>query len=109
MSLLRNHVEGLSKLGITVKVQTSKSCAAVKGLVFNNEVYSVCSTVPVEIEVVKKKSQGRESDFEDASLEDKAPADVESVSESESANSSKGMNILNENLYIQKSDNIYTF
>lgn len=96
---LREHVEGLAKLGISVRVQAGarSRLAAVKGLVFNNEVFSICTTVAVEIETLSTKQSTKEAD-EASEREKQAFASVEeqdSVSEKE-LNPTEG----NEFLYI---------
>lgn len=96
-SKLRSYVEDLSRLGISIRVAASSRSreAAVKGLVFNNEIYSVCTNVPVEIELImakdKRKNDGDLS-FEEGPINELVAQDAESASENE-LNPTKGMYI----------------
>ncbi len=67
---LREHVEGLSQLGISIRVQACNRYreAALKGLVFNNNIYAVCTNIPVEIEMVSV-ARDKQSNEEDSTTQ----------------------------------------
>lgn len=83
---LRTYMEELSQLGISIRVSASaRGCeAAVKGIVFNDEVYSVCTNVPVEIEMISSKGKKAEDLSEEEGTVKRLPAaDADSASENE--------------------------